>query len=376
MIHIVYLIDELKVRGGSEKSLYNLVLAMRDKGLRISVFCLQEGEYAEDFKKIENINYHCLQVKRIYDFSGMKAIQFLRKFIHKEQVDIIQTMHTAADLLGPIVSFGQSPRLKLVSSRRDMGFTKQDKHVRLQKLLNRRVDWILANSTAVKESVREREGYHLDRIRVIHNGVYHELFQVGDRVTAKKNMLASLGLEGDATLVGNAGNLHNVKGHIYLLQAMVNLQSSQKKLYCLIAGSGTLLPALQKFCQEKNIEDKVFFLGNLKETATFYAGIDVYVQPSLSEGFSNSILEAMAAGCPVVATDAGGNPDVIQNDLHGYLFPAGDSAQLAGSITKILINKKLAEGMAQRNRTVISEVYSMEVMADRYAYFYQSIIQK
>lgn len=375
MMHIVYLIDELKVRGGSEKSLYNLVLAMRDKGNRVSVFCLQQGEYAESFKEIENVTYHCLQVRRVYDFSGMKAIRFLRNFLRNEQVDIIQTMHTAADLLGPLVSFGQSARLKLVSSRRDMGFTKQGKHVRVQKLLNNRVDWILANSTAVKESVREVEGYPAERIRVIHNGIFHEQFQVNDRREAKRKMLASLGLAGDCFLIGNAGNLHGVKGHIFLLQAMAYLQSSYEKLYCLIAGAGPQLADLQQFCRGNNIADKVLFLGNINEMTSFYAGLDVYVQPSLSEGFSNSILEAMAAGCPVVATDAGGNPDVLYNDLNGYLFPVGNCALLAGSITKILANRELAEGMSHRNRSTISELYSMDVMAARYASFYQSTVQ-
>lgn len=375
MIHIVYLIDELKVRGGSEKSLYNLVLAMRDKGLRVSVFCLQQGEYAEYFKNIEKVNYHCLQVKRIYDFSSMKAIRFMRNFIRNEQVDIIQTMHTAADLLGPLVSFGQSTRLKLVSSRRDMGFTKKDKHVRVQKLLNNRVDWILANSSAVKESVREAEGYPTERIQVIHNGIFHEQFQMNDRREAKRKMLASLGLADDCILIGNAGNLHTVKGHIVLLQAMVDLRSTHEKLYCLIAGAGSLLADLQQFCRENNIVDKVFFLGNINEMASFYAGLDVYVQPSLSEGFSNSILEAMAAGCPVVATDAGGNPDVLCNHLNGYLFPVGNSELLAGSITKILANRELAESMSHRNCSIISESYSMDVMAARYASFYQSTVQ-
>ena len=375
MMHIVYLIDELKGRGGSEKSLYSLVLAMRDKGFRVSIFSLQDNEYAASFKKIEKVTYRCLQVKRVYDFSGIMGLRLLRNFLRDEQVDIIQTMHTASDLLGPLASFGLSHRLKVVSSRRDMGFTKQHHHVQMQKLLNSRVDWILANSSAVKESVRMVEGYPAGRIKVIHNGILHEQFQVEDRREAKKTLLSSLGLADDAILIGNAGNLHTVKGHIFLLQAMAYLQPSHGKIYCLIAGAGSLLADLQQFCREKNITDRVFFLGNIKEMATFYAGLDVYVQPSLSEGFSNSILEAMAAGCPVVATDAGGNTDVLRDGLNGYLFQVGNSSSLAKCIIKILTSWEQAKSMSYLNRETISESYSMDVMVTQYAIFYQGVIQ-
>jgi L-malate glycosyltransferase len=160
------------------------------------------------------------------------------------------------------------------------------------------------------------------------------------------------------------------------LQAMAYLRPAHEKLYCLIAGSGHLLADLQRFCRENNIANRVYFLGNISKMAPFYAGLDVYVQPSLSEGFSNSILEAMAAGCPVVATEAGGNSDVLQDGLNGYLFPVGNCALLAECITKILDSKEQAGAMSYLNRTKISKSYSMGEMVARYVSFYRGIIHK
>jgi glycosyltransferase involved in cell wall biosynthesis len=141
------------------------------------------------------------------------------------------------------------------------------------------------------------------------------------------------------------GRLSSEKGHVDLLRALqlLHLRQSWKAV---LVGSGPELAHLQAAAIAAGISDRVVFAGFRSDISRYFAAADVFVLPSHSEGSSNALLEAMVAGVPIVATTAGGNPEIIESDRTGLLVPAGDSAGLAVAIARMVEDKALANQMA------------------------------
>jgi len=373
-MHIAYLIDELAVRGGSEKSLYVLANALAETQHRVSVFCLSEGKFAEEFRKNGKIFYQCLRVKRVYDVSGIRGIRKLVQYINKEKVDILQSTHTGSDILAPVISLFSKRNPVVISSRRDLGFTKKAHHVAVQKILNFRVSKILGNSIAVKNSVVKAEYYPEDRIDIIYNGLDLNLYRQLEKEKCRQKLLSQHNLPSDSLLLGSAGSLNAVKGHRYLIEAMGKVQGRSPDSFCLLAGDGPEKESLCLLAKEKGLSSKIIFLGNINTIPEFLTGLDVYVQPSLSEGFSNSILEAMATGCAVVATDVGGNREAIVSEENGFIVPARDVAALAEKISLLMCDSGRRLAIGEDGKKRILNYFSLESMLENYRKLYEEIV--
>ena len=373
-MHIAYLIDELALRGGSEKSLYVLANALANTEHRISVFCLSEGGFATDFRNNGKFFFQCLDVKRVYDISGLRGMRRLVQYINEEKVDILQSIHTGSDLFAPIASLLSKRNLVVVSSRRDLGFTKSRHHIVVQKLLNCRVNKILGNSIAVKNAVVEAESYPADRVEIIYNGLDLSLYKGFEKDTCREKLLAQHNLPHDSLLIGSAGNLNPIKGHKYLVDAVAEVVRKFPRAYCLLAGTGPEKESLSLLAKEKKVSDRILFLGNIKTVPEFLTGLDVYIQPSLSEGFSNSILEAMATGCAVVATDVGGNKEAIVNRESGFIVPPGNRNEIADKVILLLGDSGIRQTIGVNAIKRIVNQFSLESMLENYLDFYEGIV--
>lgn len=374
-MHIAYLIDELAVRGGSEKSLYVLANALAETEHRVSVFCLSEGRFAEEFRKNGKFFFQCLSVKRVYGVSGLRGICKLVGYINKQKVDILQSTHTGSDMIAPVASMISKRSPVVISSRRDLGFTKKMHHVAVQKILNCRVTKILGNSIAVKDSVVGAENYPESRIDIIYNGLDLNLYGQLEKEKCRQKLLSQHNLPNDSLLIGSAGNLNPVKGHKYLIEAVAKVVGKSPNSYCLLAGDGPEKESLSLLAQEKMVSARIIFLGNINTMPEFLSGLDIYVQPSLSEGFSNSILEAMATGCAVVATDVGGNREAIVNGENGFIVPAGNVTALAEKISLLMGASGMRQVIGKNGKKRIMHNFSLEVMLENYRKFYEEIVR-
>lgn len=363
-LHILYLIDELKVKGGTEKHLFELSTGMAAAGFRISVFTLDEGEYAEEFKNNSNISYRCLNVTRIYDLKGLSAVFSIAQYIKQQQVNILQSFHSASDLIGPLAAILSLRKTRILSSRRDLGYTKSDRHVQMQRYINFFVDGILANSSAVKQSVIEKEGYPESQIDIIFNGIDTGVFSTDD--SSRQKQRCAMGVNDQAVLVGSVGNIRPVKGYDILVEAAAIVCKSDQAVRFSHAGEGALKEQLEARCMELGISDRFNFMGANRDVQTFLSALDIYVQPSRSEGLSNAIIEAMAARLPVVATDVGGNPDLIENDVTGLLTPSEDSSALAEKILQLVRQPTMRSALADRAFNKVLEKFQLTSMIDNY----------
>jgi glycosyltransferase involved in cell wall biosynthesis len=372
-MHLLYLIDELSSRAGTEKHLLSLSEGMARLGHRVSVLSLMDGPFAENLRvrQSEGIFYRCLNVRRIYDLNGLAAVKALAGFICREKIDVIQSFHTGSDLIAPVAAKLAQTKVVAVSSRRDIGFTKSRRHVAVQRFLNRGVRAIIANSRAVKQSVIDQENFPADRIEIICNGIDLKPF----RKEYEKPAFLQPIFDRSKTpfIVGNAGNLKKMKGHAFLIEAAARLCKKHDNAFFAIAGDGPLKGSLIEKCSDLGIADRVHFLGNIAEVPAFLKWLDVYVQPSESEGFSNSIIEAMATGCPVVATNVGGNPDAISDSEAGFLVTFNDVDRLTNRVETLIKDKELRIRIGENGRRRAQSLFSLESMIESYDSFYRQI---
>ncbi len=174
--------------------------------------------------------------------------------------------------------------------------------------------------------------------------------------------------------IGCVGNLTPVKDHMTLLRAVQEVDQTGKNWRLLLAGEGPERSKLEAFVNaHPEWKTRVSFLGSSNRVAELLNAMDVYVLPSVNEGISNSLLEAKAAGLPVVACDTGGNPEVIVQDESGLLFEVGNFGRLAGQLQLLWGRPELRARLGlQARRRVLSE-FSIDSMVRKYEQLYESV---
>jgi glycosyltransferase involved in cell wall biosynthesis len=204
-----------------------------------------------------------------------------------------------------------------------------------ERLRNFWTDQVLANCAAAAEACAEVEGIAKEKIEVIYNGV--ELAESGPEPGLRR----SLGIGSATLLVGNVANLKHVKGQDILIRAFRRVADELPRTRLLICGEGEEGLWLKRLAQELGLARQVLFLGLCHNLKAVYGSLDLYVHSSRAEGFSNSILEAMASGIPVVATTTGGTPELFGDDARDGLVPPEDVSALAKAILRMLKDETL-----------------------------------
>jgi glycosyltransferase involved in cell wall biosynthesis len=211
----------------------------------------------------------------------------------------------------------------------------------------------------------------LDRIGVLRNGVCLESFTRRDPTTQRR-LREELGLAEDAFVVGIVGSLTAVKRHDVLIDAAARVASNRSRIALLVVGEGPLRSRLERQARSAGIADRVRFAGRREDIAEVLSSIDLYVCSSASEGMSNALLEAMAAGLPIVTTDVGDNGLVLRDGIDGLVIEPGSAEALAGAIgTLISQPDALARlGTAARGR---AGAFDLNRAAARYEAYYEAL---
>ena len=234
-------------------------------------------------------------------------------------------------------------------------------------------DKVVSVSHQLKGLHASRTGFAARKITVIHNGVDSRRFFPDPEMRAVVRQ--ELGLSPDELCIGSVGNLHPIKDHMTLLRAVEKLAAASTSWRLLLIGEGPEKLKLESFlCGHPDWREHVSFLGSSSRVVEMLNAMDVYVLPSISEGISNSLLEAMATGLPVVATATGGNPEVILDGDSGLLFPVGDPARLAEILLELRGSEDLRVRLGKRALRRAKEDFSIDSMVRNYAQLYESLV--
>jgi glycosyltransferase involved in cell wall biosynthesis len=355
---------------GAEKQIFELAKQLSASAYDVTIVSLDECSPGV-FPLVESIGskLKVFRVKRIYGLSGLiQGIRFYR-FLKDEKISIVQTYHFGSDIWGTVIAHLAGIRA-IVSNRRDMGFWRKDLHVQAYRMVNRRVKRIIVNARSIKDMVVKTEGVMPEKIDVIYNGVEFENAQTADVPRE------DLGLNSDDIVLAHVANLKAVKGHVYLFEALRAILKKQTNIKLLLIGEDMFNGSLQKKAEDLGIANHMAFLGKRQDVGALLRIADICVLPSLSEGLSNAILEYMVASKPVVATNVGGNPELVDDGVTGFLVPKEDAPGLADALLKLIDDRDLRITMGAQGRQKAVANFSMEGMAKRYVQLYDSLLPK
>jgi glycosyltransferase involved in cell wall biosynthesis len=280
-----------------------------------------------------------------------RAVASLTRILRERRPDILHAYLPAANVIGPLAArLAGVPRV-IVSKRSLADYKERFPLLRhAESLGNRLADVILVNSDAVRRDVERTERHWQGKFRMIRNGVAPIEPWTREEAFAFRRRE---GIPPGAIAVLCVSNFYPYKGHEDLVEAAVRVVPTFPEVLFLLAGrdSGTL-EATRKHARERGLEGSFRFLGSRSDVPDLLRASDLFVHPSREEGFSNAILEAMAAGLPVVACDVGGNPEAVVDGETGRLVPARTPERLADALLDLIGDpgKRTACGLAGRRR--------------------------
>jgi glycosyltransferase involved in cell wall biosynthesis len=215
-------------------------------------------------------------------------------------------------------------------------------------------------------------GVKPERIRILHNSVVPP---APLPLSARSELRDRLGIGIEEAMILTIGRFSREKGHAILLRALGELRSIPRKWKLVFVGAGPERETLMQLARSLGLGELVVFAGSHANVAPLYAAADVFALPSLTEGSSNVLLEAMAASVPIVATKAGGNPEIILHDETGLLVPINDPRSLAGAIARLLAEPELASRFAEAAFARARHEFSVEEYRRRLVSFYTEALE-
>ncbi len=229
---------------------------------------------------------------------------------------------------------------------------------------------VVTLTNLMREDLAAEAWFAKERINIIANGVDHELFHPRpDRLALRQRY----GLPSGRYILGNIARLDPVKNHELLLHVLSRFPRGLDRPFLVIVGDGETRPALERTIKQLGLESDVRLWGYSNETAGLLACLDVYVQASLYEGFSNTVLEAMATGVPVLVTDVGGTRDIIEDGREGFYFSPNDVPQLCRLIERLRVDERLREQMGRDARDRAQKEFTIHSMVDAYESMYREL---
>ncbi len=254
------------------------------------------------------------------------------------------------------------------------GFTRfNGKRRFICRFLNRFTDISLAVSQGVRQHLLQQLQMPPERVRVLHNGVDLERYR---HHRDRNDIRAALGIPADAPVVGLVARLdHWAKGHGELFQALAQVHS-RHPVRCLVIGGGRRQPEMEDMVRDLSLGQWVNFLGYRDDIPDLLAALDIFVLPSHSEGISRSLLEAMAMGLPVVVSEAGGSPEVVQHEVNGLLVPVKDSSALAGALLRLLENPGWAKQLGLAASRRVADHFSLARLGQELNEMYDELVRQ
>lgn len=358
--------------GGAEKMLREIILGTERSLISPTLCCLRARGVIADQVEAAGIPVVSLGMSEKPSLAEtLGATWQLRNLIRSTRADLVQCFLYRANILSPIAARLAPPRPIVVSSQRSLAPLEGGLGVLLSRWTHRLADRIVAVSEAVKSHLIDAEAVGPSRIVVIPNGVNPALYENLDPATSRR----SLELPQDEMIVGAAGRLTPVKDFGNLIRAVARVRDTGIPIRLILAGDGPLRPDLEALAGELDLGDRVIFPGNIGDMRRFYGALDVFVLSSIREGSPNVVLEAMACGCPVIATNVGGVPELIGDQDSGLLVDPDDPEGLASALLRLAREPRLRANLAKNGRKRISEQFDLEASVKAYESLYLRLLR-
>lgn len=354
--------------GGAEQVILDLAAFIDPERYKSYVGVFRQGELVSELRKREIKFLWLKESTQVYDYKFLKNII---RIIKQNRIDLIHSHTWGTDFYSYWASVILGiPMISTIHNRYYI-FEKWSRRFSYKVFISQ-IKKIVSVSEDIQSLLREELKLAPQKIKLIYNGIDTRKFE------GKKNLekiRKELNLSPDELILGNVGNLREVKDHHTLLLSFGRVSSIFPQAKLLIIGEGELKSSLIKLCTELELENRVLFLGYREDVSSLLNLIDIFVLSSRLEGCSISILEAMASEKPVVATRVGGNPELILEGKTGFLVPSAEPEKLAEKIILMLKDEKLRRKMGEEGKKRVKEKFSLERMLKNYEELYSLILR-
>jgi len=379
VIHIITRLD----KGGSAENTFLTLKGLDKSRYEVSLIAGPVDDPSQDRRdQIEESGVRYIQVPQLrrnihlfYDFTALLKIY---RFLKREKPDIIHTHTSKAGLLGRLAA-----RLARVPSIIHtphghvffgyFGALKTKIFILFEKLASRITSKIVALTPREKSDYLSFKVTSEEKLAVIPSGIELHKYQHAPREERSK-LRKELGIAEHSAVVGTAGRLVPVKGPQFLLQAFKQVISEHPETYLVFAGDGPLRKSLEKNAVDMDLAKNIIFAGWRDDMARVLSIFDIFCLPSLNEGMGRVLVEAMALGKPVVASDVGGIPDLIIPGKNGFLVPPRNPGELARQILFLIKNREEAAKMGRTGKEMVS-AFSDEIMVKKIAELYEKALK-
>ncbi len=360
LVHVVHSLNP----GGAENLAKEMALEFSEE-FKVMVVCLDEvGRWGSKVRE-RGISVHCMHRKDGIDFS---LIYRLGKFFRRHRVDVVHA-HQTTPWFYSTLARSLYPHTKILFQEHGRFYPEVKRPVRKLVhgfLISTFTHSIVGVSQDIKDRLCLYEGIPSSRIRVIYNG-HNPTSQKRDRV---KEFKKSLGLVPEDFVVGTICRFDPIKDLLTLVDALYISAKKIPSIKGLFIGDGPEYSTIKEIIHKKGMENTILLPGHIDNAGEVASALNLFVLPSLSEGISVSLLEAMAAGVPCVVSAVPGNLEVITHGINGYTFPCRKVTSLSHLIDMLYKNPDLAKKIGNRGKDTVEQTFSFSSMINSYREIY------
>jgi glycosyltransferase involved in cell wall biosynthesis len=356
--------------GGLERVIETIVLGLDRRRYDVEVWCLARGGAIAD--ELLSLGVR-VKIQGLTSYYNPARIRSLASRLAASRFDVVHTHGYFASTFSRLaLLLLRGPAVIHHIHTTDLNFKARNR--RIESLLSLCSDRVICVSQAVKRFAEESLGVHSQKIRVVYNTAFADGEYSTEHAAGGQDVLSRLSPE-DFVILSIASLTRN-KGHDILLTAMKELLPRHNNIRGVIVGEGPERRFLEDRIGSLGLSGRVLLAGMRQDVLPFLHRADVVVLSTIGrEGLSVALIEGAAAGRPLVGSDLGGIPEVIEHGANGFLFRPGDSLELVQALERLITNPELRERMGQRSRTLYGNRFSREVMIGRIEQMYDEVLQ-
>ena len=372
-VTVVFVIDNMRL-GGTELNAVRTAERLDRERFRLRVVCLgEDGPLTERYRAM-GVQVENMPIRSFYGpsmlRSGWRFVQFLRR-------ENSQIVH-AHDVYSNIFASVWAPLARvpvLITSRRWWHSLPNWKLKLGSRFAFSRSDAVLANSSQVARSVKDEGGVPESRVWTITNFADESSFGAPAE-EERRRLRRGWNAPDDSIVIGCVARFDPVKDHAGLVRAFALLRARDRRAFLVLVGDGEILPELEALVTELGMEGAVHFAGEVRGTRNLHRGFDISVLASLSEGFPNTLVEAMAAGNPVVATAVGGSIDAVAHEETGLLVTPGRPDELAEAMLRLVQSPALRTAFGEEGARRAFVLYNASSVVSSLEDMYRQLVAR
>jgi glycosyltransferase involved in cell wall biosynthesis len=353
--------------GGSERQAASLAVVLKGTfDVHLATLNLA-GPLLEDVRGAGFDTIPEFPLTSFYNANFVKQVRACARYLRDNRIDLIHTHDFYTNVFGMAAGSLAGTKAKITSKRETGGMRSRAQDV-VERIAFGRADKIVTNAQAVAASLLDR-GVLAEKMETIHNGIELERF------TGASDIREKYGIDSNSRMITLVANLrHHVKNVPMFLAAAKTVADHVPDVHFVIAGEGELLTELQNIAAEFKIIDRTHFIGRCDDIPSLLVSSYACVLTSKAEGFANAIVEYMAAGKPVVATNVGGASEAIVDGETGFLVASQDADAMAHRLVDLLNDKEMAAAFGKRGKERAAAMFSREAQLKKTIALYDSLL--